>query len=140
MKKILLAVLVVTSFNAQAFLDFNNYGADYKNNDWPIWTPMFWMEKATDGNLFSNNKNPQYGYPYNNRPYNISASQFNMSKMPTPSQAFQAESQQMPRPTYTTPAAMSFSNSNSQSISQAPSSYPMNYNFSQPQSLYGRGF
>ncbi|MCH9646065.1 MAG: hypothetical protein K0U08_05415 [Proteobacteria bacterium] len=143
MKNILLAGLVVASFHAQAFLDFNNYGADYKNNDWPIWTPMFWMEKATDNNFFSNNSNSKYGYPYNNRPYNVGAPQFNMANMPTPDQAFQAESQQMPRPTYNTPAAMSFSNPDSQSISQVPSlpsPYPANYNFAEPRSPYGRGF
>ena len=143
MKKIGLVGLVVLSFNAQAFLDFNSYGADYKNNDWPVWTPMFWMEKATDSNMFPNNRNSQYGYPYNNRPYNVGASQFNMANMPTPNQAFQAESQQIPRPTYNTPAAMSFSNVSNGVASPAanlPSPYPANYNFSEPRSPYGRGF
>jgi hypothetical protein len=143
MKKILLAGLIAVSFNAHAFLDFNTYGDDYKNNDWPVWTPMFWMDKAKDNNPFSDNKNTQYGYPYNNRPYNVGASQFNMAKMPTPNQAFQAESQQAPSPAYMTPAAMSFSNSNNKTTSPAynlPNPYPSNYNFSEPRSPYGNGF
>jgi hypothetical protein len=143
MKKILLVGLTVMSFNAQAFLDFNSYGNDYKNNDWPVWTPMFWMDKAKNNNPFSDNKNTQYGYPYNNRPYNVGASQFNMANMPTPNQAFQAESQQAPSPIYMTPAAMSFSNLNNKASSPAlnlPNPYSSNYNFSEPRSPYGNGF
>ena len=143
MKKILLVGLTVMSFNAQAFLDFNSYGDDYKNNDWPVWTPMFWMDKAKNNNPFSDNKNTQYGYPYNNRPYNVGASQFNMANMPTPNQAFQAESQQAPSPIYMTPAAMSFSNLNNKASSPAlnlPNPYSSNYNFSEPRSPYGNGF
>ena len=143
MKKILLVGLTVMSFNAQAFLDFNSYGNDYKNNDWPVWTPMFWIDKAKNNNPFSDNKNTQYGYPYNNRPYNVGASQFNMANMPTPNQAFQAESQQAPSPIYMTPAAMSFSNLNNKASSPAlnlPNPYSSNYNFSEPRSPYGNGF
>ncbi len=143
MKKILLVGLTIMSFNAQAFLDFNSYGDDYKNNDWPVWTPMFWMDKAKNNSPFSDNKNTQYGYPYNNRPYNVGASQFNMANMPTPNQAFQAESQQAPSPIYMTPAAMSFSNLNNKASSPVrnlPDPYPPNYNFSEPRSPYGNGF
>lgn len=143
MKKILLTGLLISSLNAQAFLDFNSYGSDYQNNDWPIWTPMFWMEKVKDNNMFSNKRTNNYGYPYNNRPFNVGASQFNMAQMPTPDQAYQAESQQMPAPTYTTPAAMSFANPNDRGMSQPadlPSPYPINYHFSEPKSPYGRGF
>ncbi|SMN14909.1 hypothetical protein CRYPA_1046 [uncultured Candidatus Thioglobus sp.] len=143
MKKILIAGLLVSSFNAQAFLDFNSYDSDYKDNDWPVWTPMFWMEKVTDNDMFGDKHNSNYDYPYNNRPYNVGASQFDMSKMPTPDQAFQAESQSMPRPNYMTPAAMSFSNPNGISSSQSnelPSPYPANYNFIEPRRPQGRGF
>ncbi|MDC0888877.1 hypothetical protein OAS07_00595 [Candidatus Thioglobus sp.] len=143
MKKMLLTGLLIGSLNAHAFLDFNSYGSDYKNNDWPIWTPMFWMEKASDSSMFQNSSNSKYGYPYNNRPYNVGASQFNMANMPTPNQAFQAESQQAPSPTYMTPAAMSFSNLNNRSSSPVrnlPGPYPSNYNFSEPRSPYGNRF
>jgi hypothetical protein len=143
MKKILLVGLTIMSFNAQAFLDFNSYGDDYKNNDWPVWTPMFWMDKAKNNSPFSDNKNTQYGYPYNNRPYNVGASQFNMANMPTPNQAFQAESQQAPSPIYMTPAAMSFSNLNNKASSPVRNlsgPYPSNYNFSEPRNPYGNGF
>jgi len=112
MKKLFVASLFLVSFNVSAFLDFNSYGSDYKNNDWPIWTPMYWMEKATGGNGFSNKRNQGYGYPYNNRPYNINASHFDMSQMPTPDQAYQAESNRLPQPMFMTPAAQSFSNPN----------------------------
>ena len=141
MKKILLAGLLISSVNAQAFLDFNSYSSDYKNNDWPMWTPMFWMEKVTDSKMFNNKSN--LGYPYNNRPYNIGASQFDMSQMPTPSQAFQAESENLPKPNYMTPAAMSFSNPNNAPASQPnelASPYPANYHFVEPSRPFSRGF
>ncbi|MBT3277554.1 hypothetical protein [Candidatus Thioglobus sp.] len=142
MNKTVLVGLIAVSFNAQAFLDFNSYGSDYKDNDWPVWTPMFWMEKVTDNNPFSDGRNSNYPYPYNNRPYNVGGSQFNMSQMPTPNQAFQAESQQIPRPVYRTPAAMSFSNPGNvaEPALNLPNPYPANYNFSEPKSPYGRGF
>ncbi|WP_428087335.1 hypothetical protein [Candidatus Thioglobus sp.] len=108
MKYILLIGLFSSSLTAQAFLDFNSYGSDYKNNDWPVWTPMFWMDKVNDNNTFSSNRNNNY--PYNTQPYNAGAAKFNMAQMPTPDQAYQAESQKTPTPTYMTPAAMSFAN------------------------------
>lgn len=108
MKKILLPVLISLSVNTHAFLDFNHYSSPYDDNDWPIWTPMYWMEKITD-NKGSTKRYQGYPYPYNNRPYNIYATQFDMSQMPTPDQAFQAESMHLPRPMYNTPAAQSFS-------------------------------
>lgn len=145
MKKILLAGLIISSFNAHAFLDFNSYGSDYQDNNWPVWTPMFWMEKVTDNNRFNNDNERygNYGYPYNNRPYNVGASQFNMAQMPTPEQAFRGESHKMPMSTYMTPAAMSFANLGSipdRQMNELPSPYPTNYSFSEPYSPYGRGF
>jgi hypothetical protein len=156
MYKLFITVLFLISFNANAFLDFNSYGVDYKNNDWPIWTPMYWMEKVTDNDIFGNQRNRGYSYPYNNRPYNIGASQFDMSQMPTPGQAYQAESNYMPQPMYTTPAAQSFTNrgimppmggydlpspypSDYQS-NQLPSPYPSNYQPNQLPSPYPIGF
>ena len=52
MKKLFVASLFLASFNANAFLDFNSYGSGYDDNNWPVWTPMFWMEKVTDNNMF----------------------------------------------------------------------------------------
>lgn len=137
MKKIFVATLLVVSFNANAFLDFNNFGPDYKNKNWPIWTPMYWMEKVSDNDMFGNNRNQGYGYPYNNRPYNINASHFDMSQMPTPDQAYQAENNKMrqSQPMFMTPAAQSFANP-----SNLPSPYPSNYQFNQLPSPYPSGF
>ena len=137
MKKLFVVSLFLVSFNVNAFLDFNNYGSDYKNNDWPIWTPMYWMEKVTDNDMFGNKRNQGYGYPYNNRPYNINASHFNMSQMPTPDQAYQAENNKMrqSQPMFMTPAAQSFANT-----SNLPSPYPGNYQFNQLPSPYPSGF
>ena len=137
MKKLFVVSLFLASFNVSAFLDFNSYGSDYKNNDWPVWTPMFWMEKVTDNDMFGNKRNQGYGYPYNSRPYNVNASHFDMSQMPTPDQAYQAESNRMPHPTpmFMTPAAQSFSNPASM-----PSPYPSNYQFNEPSSPYPSGF
>lgn len=138
MKKIVVAGLLVSSLGAQAFLDFNSYGPGYNDNDWPIWTPMYWMEKMTDNDKFS-----QYGYPYNNRPFNVGASQFNMSQMPTPDQAYRAESPATPAPTYMTPAAMSFANPNKAAQIQLvhlQSPYSRNYNFVEPRRPSWRGF
>ena len=47
---------------------YNGYG-DY--NDWPVWTPMYWMEEFFD-NGFGNNDDYGYGgYGYN--PYGYGA-------------------------------------------------------------------
>ena len=143
MKRLLMTALFVSSLQAHAFLDFNNYGADYKDNNWPIWTPMYWMEKATDNNMFGNKHNQGYGYPYNNRPYNINATHFDMSQMPTPDQAYQAESNQLPQPMFMTPAAQSFTNPGNMPSTDdygLPSPYPANYQLNHLPSPYSDGF
>jgi len=145
MKKLFVASLFLVSFNANAFLDFNSYGSGYDDNNWPVWTPMFWMEKVTDNNMFGNKRNQGYGYPYNNRPYNVNASRLDMSQMPTPDQAYQADSNRMPHPTpmFMTPAAQSFSNPDNASSTAGydlPSPYPSNYIFNEPPSPYPSGF
>jgi len=69
-----------------------------------------------------------------------------MSQMPTPDQAYQAESNRMPHPTpmFMTPAAQSFTNSgntgNMPSMGDLPSPYPANYQFNQPPNPYPSGF
>lgn len=108
-KKILLLGLLITSLNATAFLDFNSYGSGYKNNDWPVWTPMYWMERVDNNS--ANNRRYNYPYPYNNQAFNTNASRFNMNQMPTPNQAYQAENNTTPL-MYETPAAMSFADPN----------------------------
>ena len=141
MKKAIPIGLLLVSINASAFLDFNSYGPGYKDNDWPIWTPMYWMEKITDNDTFGNNRYNKYPYPYNARPFNTGASHFNMSQMPTPAQAYQQESNNTLTPNYMTPAAMSFySAQKNNSINGPISPYPMGYNFVEPRSPYGRGF
>lgn len=50
MKKVLFAVLLgitATSANAGWFGSNNNYYG-YDDNDWPEWTPMYWMEEMMD--------------------------------------------------------------------------------------------
>jgi hypothetical protein len=137
MKKIIFVGLLFASVNANAFLNFNGYNSGYNNNNWPIWTPMYWAEKASDNNNFGNNNNQNYGYPYNNRTYknnhyNNNASQFNTIQTPTPNQALQDELQSASKPVYITPAAMSFSNSNTTQLNKLPTSNPIN--------LYGGRF
>ena len=121
MKKTIFIALISLSMSASAFLDFNHYSSPYDDNDWPIWTPMYWMEKISDNNT-SNQRYQGYPYPYNNRPYNIYATRFDMSQMPTPDQAYQAESLPLPAPVYSTPAAQSFANPDF-----LPSPYPQNF-------------
>ncbi|BBB22748.1 conserved hypothetical protein [Abyssogena phaseoliformis symbiont OG214] len=119
MKKILLLGLLIISLNTTAFLDFNSYGAGYKNNDWPVW-----MERV-DNNTNNRRYNYPYPYPYNNQAFNTNASRFNMNQMPTPSQAYQAENNTTPL-IYETPAAMSFSTPNHTPVvnnSGSPKSY-----------------
>lgn len=142
MKRLLMTALFISSLQAHAFLDFNNYGVDYKDNNWPIWTPMYWMEKATDNDMFGNRGNQGYGYPYNNQPYNVNASRFNMSQMPTPDQAYQAESNKstLAQPMFMTPAAQSFANPGNTSDYDSPSFYPGNYQFDKPSNFYPKGF
>ncbi len=140
MKKTLFVGLLLGSINANAFLDFNSYAPGYDNNDWPIWTPMYWMEEMFDDND-GNYRNYRYPYPYNNNPYNVGASHFNMNQMPTPDQAHIAENYDFPFPEFTTPAAMSFSNPGAggaltNNNFELPSPYSMNYNFSEPYSPY----
>jgi hypothetical protein len=49
---------------------YDGYGGDY--NDWPVWTPMYWMEEFFD-NGFGNNNDGYgpygYGAPYGYTPY-----------------------------------------------------------------------
>ncbi|MEO1939994.1 hypothetical protein [Candidatus Thioglobus sp.] len=157
MKKLFITALFLSSLNANAFLDFNSYGSGYDDNDWPVWTPMYWMDGMFNGNGFGNKRNRGYGYPYNNRPYNVNASRFDITQMPTPDQAYQSESGFMPRPSFMTPAAQSFANPNSftpttsdnkmpnpyqntYQINQLPSPYSRNYQLNPAPSLYSSWF
>lgn len=140
MKRLLMTALFISSLQAHAFLDFNNYGMDYKDNNWPIWTPMYWMDKVTDNDMLGNKNNQGYGYPYNNRPYNINASHFDISQMPTPDQAYQAESNRIPTPMFMTPAAQSFVNPSNIGGYDLPTTYPNNYQFNGPSNSYPNGF
>ena len=114
MKKIALVALCIASFNAQAFLDFNNYQSGYQHpddNDWPIWTPMYWMEEVFDRGDRRDRRYQNYPYPYGGTPYNINAQRFNMNQMPTPDEAYYLETQAPAQQaaSFNTPAAMSFS-------------------------------
>jgi hypothetical protein len=62
MKKLLIAVAMVAmlvSVNANAFWGGNNNNGPYNYNDWPVWTPMYWMEEMEnefdDNNWGGNN-------------------------------------------------------------------------------------
>ncbi|HPQ94937.1 MAG TPA: hypothetical protein PLN94_05075, partial [Thiolinea sp.] len=70
MNKILTGMgLLVLSASASANFDFfdNNdgewkmgpYGPYYDSNDWPEWTPMYWMQEMMDS--FDDNNNYNYG-------------------------------------------------------------------------------
>ena len=65
--------LLALSVNAQAdFFNSHNgewkmgpYGPYYEENDWPEWTPMYWMEEMANG--FDDNENDYGGYYGDNR-------------------------------------------------------------------------
>lgn len=68
-------VLVFASVNANAFWggNNNNFGNNGWGNNWPVWTPMYWMEEFTGNNNYNDyygNANPWSGAPLNNMPYN----------------------------------------------------------------------
>ena len=81
MKKILIALSLLglaSSANANFFGSGNNgewkmgpYGPYWEENDWPEWTPMYWMQEMSDS--FSNDNNNN-GFSFNNG--------FNGSNMP----------------------------------------------------------
>ena len=120
LKTTLVILTTGLSLNALAFLDFNNYQSGYDDNDWPVWTPMYWMEEVFDGND-KHRAYQNYPYPYNNRAYNVNARHFNMGQMPTPTQAYWLESEQGQNTVkFDTPAAMSFSQDNSAKRSVRP--------------------
>ncbi|MFK5986000.1 MAG: hypothetical protein QM479_11330, partial [Pseudomonadota bacterium] len=60
----LVAMLATT--NASAFWGGNNNGP-YDYNDWPVWTPMYWMEEMSN-EMDDNNWGGNNGY-YGNGPY-----------------------------------------------------------------------
>jgi|SaaInl4_150m_RNA_FD_contig_81_53745_length_511_multi_13_in_0_out_0_1 hypothetical protein len=78
MKKLLIAVAMVAmlvSVNANAFWGGNNNGG-YNYNDWPVWTPMYWMEEMEnefdDNNWGGNGNGWNNGYgPYNGGGYGM---------------------------------------------------------------------
>ncbi len=69
MKKVLIGLSLLAlsaTANANFFGNNNNgewkmgpYGPYYEENDWPEWTPMYWMEEMS--NSFDNNDNGYYG-------------------------------------------------------------------------------
>lgn len=63
------------SFTAQAFWGGNNNwdGDNGWGNDWPVWTPMFWMDEMSGNDNYSGyygNANPWSGGPMNQMPLN----------------------------------------------------------------------
>ena len=77
-KIILLAALLAAPFSAQAnWFGSNNgewktgpYGPYWDESDWPVWTPMYWMDEMMDS--FDNNNwggNNWGGGAYNAVPY-----------------------------------------------------------------------
>lgn len=71
MKKLLIALSLLgfaSTANADFFGGGNNgewktgpYGPYWEENDWPEWTPMYWMQEMSDS--FNNNNN---GFNFNN--------------------------------------------------------------------------
>lgn len=124
MKKIILVSLMSLSINCYAFFDFNNYQSPYADNDWPVWTPMYWMEEIFDNDRFGNSTRNMYPYPYGNQPFNIQASHFDMSQMPTPNEAYLFENKLLESPVYHTPAAQFFANPESVETSKIKTQNP----------------
>jgi len=75
-KTITTLILTATfSMSAQAFWGNNNFFGNNNGwgNDWPVWTPMYWMEEFTGNNDYNNyygNVNPWNGNPMTNMPFN----------------------------------------------------------------------
>ncbi len=73
--KLLIGLVVAfTSINAHAFWGGNNdfFGGNGWGNNWPVWTPMYWMEEFTGDNNYNDyygNANPWSAAPLNNMPF-----------------------------------------------------------------------
>lgn len=73
MKKSLALFAIISiafSVNANAFWGGNNSNDPWDDNDWPVWSPMYWMEEMSDE--FDNNSwggNSYNGYGYGHQPY-----------------------------------------------------------------------
>ncbi len=72
MKKHMLIALALAamSFNTHAFWGGNNnmFGGNGWGNNWPVWTPMYWMEEFVGDNDYNNhygNANPWSAGPMN---------------------------------------------------------------------------
>ena len=77
------SMLAVTGVShADGFFGNNNsgfgnfFGGNNGYNNWPVWTPMYWMEEMTGNNFRNNNRYPNsnyYGNRYPQTPYQSSA-------------------------------------------------------------------
>lgn len=75
MKKFLIALSLLglaSTASADFFGSGNNgewkngpYGPYWEGNDWPEWTPMYWMQEMSDS--FSDNDNNNNGFNFGNR-------------------------------------------------------------------------
>ncbi len=78
MKRILYVftfLLMALSLNAQAFWGGNNnsFGGNGWGNNWPMWTPMYWMDEFSGNSNYNDyygNANPWGGAQMNNMPLN----------------------------------------------------------------------
>jgi len=78
MKRLLAIALMVVATNSNAFWGGLNSNEPWDENDWPVWSPMFWMEEMSDElddnkwNRYGAGYHP-YGYvpplPYYRQPY-----------------------------------------------------------------------
>lgn len=90
--------LLAISNSAMAFPNNNFFGSNNGcGNDWPVWTPMYWMEEMSGSN--NNNCYPSTyrGYPqqqYPASPYSANAYQA------SPYQGYYQQSQQLPYSAY----------------------------------------
>ncbi|HIJ22307.1 MAG TPA: hypothetical protein HPP65_02990 [Gammaproteobacteria bacterium] len=89
MKKIAFSMLAAAAIMASSvasaswFGSNNNYGG-YDDNDWPEWTPMYWMEEMMDE--WDNNDDEDY-YRYGGNGF---APRYGYAPMPYPAMPFQA--------------------------------------------------
>ncbi|MBF0266018.1 MAG: sulfur globule protein CV1 [Gammaproteobacteria bacterium] len=60
-------LLLVFSTNSNAWWGGMNSSDPWDENDWPVWSPMFWMEEMSDEFDNNNKWNNRYGNGY--RPY-----------------------------------------------------------------------
>lgn len=102
------SLFLLVSYNAQASNDF--FGGDdcppwaYDCNDWPVWTPMYWMEEMSNEWDNNNDYYPYGGYGYGQPPMPYYGGPQYGNQMPAP-MPYGQQQYRAPMPYYGGPQA-----------------------------------